>query len=139
MRPLIESKGFILGQGYFLVYSPEREDPGNTTYSTKTIPKVCGAETPTCLNIGVILYGSIIDTAVPVSSIKTAEMTKLLENIYRAVNIGLVNEIKSVADKLVMRWIAIEIVDTFIGSSAHKANAISDTPLACNSDLFDKN
>jgi UDP-N-acetyl-D-glucosamine dehydrogenase len=100
VRPLIESKGFIIGQDYFLVYSPEREDPGNTEYSTKTIPKVCGGETPTCLNVGVKLYESIIDTVVPVSSTKTAEMTKLLENIYRAVNIGLVNEMKIVADKM---------------------------------------
>lgn len=100
VRPLIESKGFIIGQDYFLVYSPEREDPGNTNYTTQTIPKVCGGETPTCLNAGVKLYESIIDTVVPVSSTKTAEMTKLLENIYRAVNIGLVNEMKIVADKM---------------------------------------
>ncbi|MBQ0797317.1 MAG: nucleotide sugar dehydrogenase [Zhongshania sp.] len=100
IRPLIESKGFTIGEDYFLVYSPEREDPGNTSYTTKTIPKVCGGETAACLNAGVKLYESIIDTVVPVSSTKTAEMTKLLENIYRAVNIGLVNEMKIVADKM---------------------------------------
>ncbi|MEX1665021.1 nucleotide sugar dehydrogenase [Zhongshania arctica] len=100
VRPLIESKGFVIGEDYFLVYSPEREDPGNTSYSTKTIPKVCGGETPACLNVGVELYEAIIDTVVRVSSTKTAEMTKLLENIYRAVNIGLVNEMKIVADKM---------------------------------------
>lgn len=100
LRPLIESKGFTVGEDYFLVYSPEREDPGNSSYTTKTIPKVCGGETPTCLSVGVALYESIIDTVVQVSSTKAAEMTKLLENIYRAVNIGLVNEMKIVADKM---------------------------------------
>jgi len=100
VRPLIESKGFTIGEDYYLVYSPEREDPGNSSYTTQTIPKVCGGETPACLNAGVKLYESIIDTVVPVSSTKTAEMTKLLENIYRAVNIGLVNEMKIVADKM---------------------------------------
>ncbi|GAA4103180.1 nucleotide sugar dehydrogenase [Zhongshania borealis] len=100
IRPLIESKGFIIGEDYFLVYSPEREDPGNAQYSTRTIPKVCGGTTQTCLRVGTALYQSIIETIVPVSSTQTAEMTKLLENIYRAVNIGLVNEMKIVADKM---------------------------------------
>lgn len=100
IRPLIESKGFSIGEDYYLIYSPEREDPGNHNYTTKTIPKVCGGETPACLNVGVKLYEAIIDTVVQVSSTKTAEMTKLLENIYRAVNIGLVNEMKIVADKM---------------------------------------
>lgn len=100
IRPLIESKGFSIGEDYYLVYSPEREDPGNSNYTTKTIPKVCGGETPACLNAGAKLYEAIIDTVVQVSSTKTAEMTKLLENIYRAVNIGLVNEMKIVADKM---------------------------------------
>ncbi|CAA0096413.1 nucleotide sugar dehydrogenase [Zhongshania aliphaticivorans] len=100
IRPLVESKGFSIGEDYYLVYSPEREDPGNRSYTTKTIPKVCGGETPACLNAGAKLYEAIIDTVVQVSSTKTAEMTKLLENIYRAVNIGLVNEMKIVADKM---------------------------------------
>lgn len=100
IRPLIESKGFTLGEEYFLTYSPEREDPGNAQYSTRTIPKVCGGTTQTCLRVGTALYQSIIETIVPVSSTQTAEMTKLLENIYRAVNIGLVNEMKIVADKM---------------------------------------
>ena len=100
VRPLIESKGFTIGEDYYLIYSPEREDPGNSHYTTQTIPKVCGGETPACLNAGVKLYESIINTVVPVSSTKTAEMAKLLENIYRAVNIGLVNEMKVVADKM---------------------------------------
>lgn len=100
IQPLIESKGFTIGDNYFLVYSPEREDPGNALFSTGSIPKVCGGTTKSCLTVGTALYQSIIETIVPVSSTKTAEMTKLLENIYRAVNIGLVNEMKIVADKM---------------------------------------
>jgi UDP-N-acetyl-D-glucosamine dehydrogenase len=100
IRPLIESKGYTIGADYFLVYSPEREDPGNAEFTTRAIPKVCGADTPACLEVGKALYGQVVETVVPVSSTKTAEMTKLLENIYRAVNIGLVNEMKIVADKM---------------------------------------
>ena len=82
------------------VYSPEREDPGNEKFTTQTIPKVCGGDTEACKEVGVALYGQVIDKVVPVSSTRTAEMTKLLENIHRAVNIGLVNEMKIVADKM---------------------------------------
>jgi UDP-N-acetyl-D-glucosamine dehydrogenase len=100
LAPRIEAKGFQLGKDYFLVYSPEREDPGNARFSTSTIPKVCGGHTAACLDVGRALYGSVIDRVVPVSSTKAAEMTKLLENIHRAVNIGLVNEMKIVADEM---------------------------------------
>ena len=100
LKPRIESQGFEVGKDIFLVYSPEREDPGNKTYSTQSIPKVCGGTTPGCLEIGVALYESVVDEVVPVSSTQTAEMTKILENIHRAVNIGLVNELKIVADKM---------------------------------------
>lgn len=79
---------------------PEREDPGNPDYGTQDIPKVIGGMTPTCLELGQALYQHAIRTLVPVSSTRTAEMTKLLENIHRAVNIGLVNEMKIVADKM---------------------------------------
>ena len=89
-----------MGKDFFLVYSPEREDPGNTDFSTKTIPKVCGGCSANCLEIGFQLYSQVIDNVIKVSSTKTAEMTKLLENIHRAVNIGLVNEMKIVADKM---------------------------------------
>jgi UDP-N-acetyl-D-glucosamine dehydrogenase len=82
------------------VYSPEREDPGNPNFTTRTIPKVCGGHTQACQEVGVALYGQVIDRVVPVSSTRAAEMTKLLENIHRAVNIGLVNEMKIVADKM---------------------------------------
>ena len=84
---------------FFLVFSPEREDPGNPNFSTQTIPKVCGGCTSACLEVGLALYGSVIDRVVPVSSTRAAELTKLLENIHRSVNIGLVNEMKMVADK----------------------------------------
>ncbi len=100
LKPLLESRNFTLGEDYYLAYSPEREDPGNSQFSTRTIPKVCGGHTPNCLVVAEALYGQVIDTIVPVSSTKAAELTKLLENIYRAVNIGLVNEMKIVADKM---------------------------------------
>ena len=100
LKPRIESRGFQVGEDIFLVYSPEREDPSNPDFETRNIPKVCGGDTPQCLEVGISLYGQVIDQVVPVSSTRTAEMTKLLENIHRAVNIGLVNEMKIVADKM---------------------------------------
>jgi UDP-N-acetyl-D-glucosamine dehydrogenase len=100
LKPRIESRGFTIGEDVFLVFSPEREDPGNADFTTRTIPKVCGGVTPACQEVGVALYGSVIDKVVQVSSTRAAEMTKLLENIHRAVNIGLVNEMKIVADRM---------------------------------------
>lgn len=100
LLPRIRSHGFNPGDDIFLVYSPEREDPGNPSFNTQTIPKVCGGYTADCLEAGVALYSHAVDTVVQVSSLKTAEMTKLLENIHRAVNIGLVNEMKMVADRM---------------------------------------
>lgn len=100
LKPRIESRGFKVGENIYLVYSPEREDPGNAEFVTATIPKVCGGVTPGCLEAGLALYGHVINKVVPVSSTRAAEMTKLLENIHRAVNIGLANEMKVVADKM---------------------------------------
>ncbi|MFV8258363.1 nucleotide sugar dehydrogenase [Bdellovibrio bacteriovorus] len=100
LKPRIESRGFKVGEDVYLVFSPEREDPGNPNFTTRTIPKVVGGYSPSCLEVGIELYGGVIDKVVPVSSTKAAEMTKLLENIHRAVNIGLVNEMKIVADKM---------------------------------------
>lgn len=100
LLPRMESTGLKVGQDAFLVFSPEREDPGNPNFTTRTIPKVCGGHTQACLDVGLALYGQVIDRVVPVSSTRAAELTKLLENIHRAVNIGLVNEMKIVADKM---------------------------------------
>jgi UDP-N-acetyl-D-glucosamine dehydrogenase len=100
LKPRIEARGFTIGKDVFLVFSPEREDPGNPDFTTRTIPKVCGGVTAACQEVGVALYGSVIDRVVQVSSTRAAEMTKLLENIHRAVNIGLVNEMKIVADRM---------------------------------------
>ncbi len=100
LLPRIESTGLAVGQNIALVFSPEREDPGNAKFTTRSIPKVVGGISPTCLEVGKALYGQAIDRIVPVSSTRAAEMTKLLENIHRAVNIGLVNEMKIVADKM---------------------------------------
>jgi UDP-N-acetyl-D-glucosamine dehydrogenase len=88
------SERLTVGQDYFLVFSPEREDPGNPTFHVQNIPKVVGGITPACLEHGVALYSRVVDRVVPVSSTQAAEMTKLLENIYRAVNIALINELK---------------------------------------------
>ena len=93
-------KGFDVGKDFYLVYSPEEEDPGNSDYCIKNIPKVLGGHSKECLEIGLSLYGKIVDKLVPVSNLKTAEMTKLLENIHRAVNIGLINELKPIANHL---------------------------------------
>ncbi|MDY0348819.1 MAG: nucleotide sugar dehydrogenase [Tenuifilaceae bacterium] len=100
LLPRLEAGGLVVGENIFLVYSPEREDPGNPDFVTRTIPKVIGGHTPACLEVGMALYEQAIDRVVPVSSTRAAEMTKLLENIHRAVNIGLVNEMKIVADKM---------------------------------------
>jgi UDP-N-acetyl-D-glucosamine dehydrogenase len=100
LKTRIEKTGLCVGQDVFLVYSPEREDPGNVNFSTASIPKVCGGDTKNCLDAGQALYHSVIDDVVRVSSTRVAEMTKLLENIHRSVNIGLMNEMKVLADKM---------------------------------------
>jgi UDP-N-acetyl-D-glucosamine dehydrogenase len=100
LAPRLQSRGLTIGEDVFLVFSPEREDPGNAHFDTRTIPKVCGGDTPACMQAGLALYGAAIDRVVPVSSTRAAELTKLLENIHRAVNIGLVNEMKIIADKM---------------------------------------
>ncbi|MFT4241096.1 MAG: nucleotide sugar dehydrogenase [Acidovorax sp.] len=100
LAPRLRARGLEPGENCALVFSPEREDPGNPDYGTKDIPKVIGGHTPRCLALGTALYQHAIQTLVPVSSTRAAEMTKLLENIHRSVNIGLVNEMKIVADKM---------------------------------------
>jgi len=93
LLPLLSNQ-LKVGEDFFLVFSPEREDPGNPHFQVRTIPKVVGGVTAPCLEHGVAFYSQVIDRVIPVSSTQTAEMTKLLENIYRAVNIALVNELK---------------------------------------------
>src|SRR4051812_17224647 len=100
LKPRLESRGFEVGRDIFLCFSPEREDPGNARFNTRNIPKICGGATPACLAAGVALYSQAVDQVVPVSSMRAAEMTKLLENIHRAVNIGLVNEMKIIAERM---------------------------------------
>jgi len=100
LLPRLESTGLHVGEDIYLAFSPEREDPGNPDFTTQTIPKVVGGVSPKCLDIATTLYQQVIDKVVPVSSTRVAEMSKLLENIHRAVNIGLVNEMKMVADKM---------------------------------------
>jgi UDP-N-acetyl-D-glucosamine dehydrogenase len=100
LRPRIEARGLSVGTQVFLCFSPEREDPGNPLSVTRALPKILGGSTPACLQAGLALYGAAIDRVVPVSSTRAAEMTKLLENIHRAVNIGLVNEMKIVCDRM---------------------------------------
>jgi UDP-N-acetyl-D-glucosamine dehydrogenase len=100
LKPRLESRGFVVGEDMFLVFSPEREDPGNPNFHTRTIPKICGGHTAACLEAGLALYSQAIDQVIPVSSTRAAELTKLLENIHRAVNIGLVNEMKIIADRM---------------------------------------
>ena len=96
----VEKAGFKVGRDVFVCFSPEREDPGNPQYATSNIPKICGGTTPACLEAGLALYGQVISKVVPVSSTRVAEMTKLLENIHRSVNIGLANEMKIICDRM---------------------------------------
>lgn len=100
LLPYVENAGLTVGEDFYLIYSPEREDPANENFTTQTIPKVVGGHTKACLEAGTSLYENFIDTIVPVSSTEASEMVKLLENIYRSINIGLVNEMKIVADAM---------------------------------------
>jgi len=98
VRALLDANcsGLRAGRDYWLAYSPEREDPGNVRFDTQTIPKLVGGLTPNCLSVAVALYGSVLDKVIPVGSMRVAEMAKLYENVFRGVNIALVNELKMV-------------------------------------------
>lgn len=100
LLPAVQREGLDAGRDFFMVYSPEREDPGNPKFNTRTIPKVLGGLTPTCRIVGETFYREVFNQVVTVSSTGAAEMTKLLENIYRAVNIALVNELKMLTDRM---------------------------------------
>lgn len=111
--PILEKKGYEVGEDFFLVFSPEREDPGRKDYTTKTIPKIVGGVTERCCDLGVTLYSKIVDRVISASSPRVAEMTKLLENIYRCVNIALVNELKVLCHKMdIDIWEVIEAAKT---------------------------
>ncbi len=113
LTPRLEARGLVVGRDVFVAFSPERVDPGNPVYHTKNTPKVVGGVTPACAEVARRLYESCIDTVVPVTSPEAAELVKLLENTFRAVNIGLVNEIAIVCDKLgVDVWEVIDAAAT---------------------------
>ncbi|HXT15459.1 MAG TPA: nucleotide sugar dehydrogenase [Gemmatimonadaceae bacterium] len=113
LLPALTNRGFTVGKDVFVAFSPERVDPGNPVYHTKNTPKVVGGVTPNCTELATALYGSCIDQVVPVSSPEAAELTKLLENTFRSVNIGLVNEMAIVCDKLgVDVWEVIDAAAT---------------------------
>lgn len=100
LQPMFEAKGFTIGEDLFLAFSPERVDPGNTTYTTKNTPKVVGGVTQKCTTLACSTYAHAIDTTVPVSSPRTAELVKLYENTFRSVNIAMANEMALIANKL---------------------------------------
>jgi UDP-N-acetyl-D-glucosamine dehydrogenase len=113
MLPRFEARGLVVGEDFFLCFSPERVDPGNPHWHTKNTPKVVGGITSQCSELAVSLYAKFIDTPVPVSSPEAAELTKLLENTFRMINIGLVNEMAVIADKLgVNVWEVIDAAAT---------------------------
>jgi UDP-N-acetyl-D-glucosamine dehydrogenase len=109
VRPILERGGLRVGRDFHLAFSPEREDPNNRDFTTRTIPKLVGGITPECGRVAAALYGTVIERVVPVSSASVAEAAKLLENIYRSVNIALVNELKVLFERMGLNvW---EIID----------------------------
>ncbi|BCM88557.1 UDP-N-acetyl-D-glucosamine 6-dehydrogenase [Abditibacteriota bacterium] len=113
VRPLLEAQGLTAGQDFFLAFSPERIDPGNKTFPINKVPKVVGGFSPPCLQVARALYDSIVEETVPVSSTQAAELTKLLENIFRSVNIALVNEMALLCDRMnIDVWEVIDAAST---------------------------
>jgi UDP-N-acetyl-D-glucosamine dehydrogenase len=113
MIPLLEARGLEVGSDIFLCFSPERVDPGNEKWHTKNTPKVIGGMTPHCVDLGAAIYGKFIERMVPVSSPEAAELTKLLENTFRMINIGLANEMAQICDRLgVDVWEVIDAAAT---------------------------
>ena len=111
--PRLQERGFEVGRDIFLAFSPERVDPGNKTYTTKNVPKVVGGMTPACTKLACTLYEQSLERVIPVSSPRVAEMVKLLENTFRIVNIGLVNEMALLSDKMGINvWEVIEAAAT---------------------------
>src|SRR5271154_987861 len=111
--PMLEKSGLKVGVDFFLCFSPERVDPGNPKFQTKNIPKVVGGTTPACTRLGSLFYSQALETVVPVSSTQVAEMVKLLENTFRMINIGLVNEMAIMCDGMGINvWEVIEAAAT---------------------------
>lgn len=113
VKPTLESTGLVAGSDFFLAFSPERIDPGNEQFPVHKVPKVVGGHTPGCLEAAVKLYAAVVERPVPVSSTQAAELTKLLENIFRSVNIALVNEMAMLCDRMnIDIWEVIEAAST---------------------------
>jgi len=113
LLPMFEKPGMKVGEDFFLCFSPERVDPGNATYQTINIPKVVGGITPACTELGTLLYSQALEKVVPVSSTRVAEMVKLLENTFRMINIGLVNEMAIMCDQMGINvWEVIDAAAT---------------------------
>jgi UDP-N-acetyl-D-glucosamine dehydrogenase len=113
VRPMLEKAGIETGTDLFLCFSPERVDPGNPKFQTKNIPKVVGGTTPACTEIGVLFYSQALETVVPVASTQVAEMVKLLENTFRMINIGLVNELAMMCERMNINvWEVIDAAAT---------------------------
>ena len=113
LQPMFEARGLTVGEGFYLAFSPERVDPANEKFNTRNTPKVVGGTTPACSEMAAVLYSAAVDTVVPVSSTQVAEMVKLLENTFRAVNIGLVNEIALMAHRMKIDvWEVIDAAKT---------------------------
>src|SRR5947208_4033034 len=113
LLPILEESGLTAGEDFHLAFAPERVDPGNRTWSTKNVTKVVGGITPACTEAAAKLYGSAIDTIHPVSSPEAAELSKLLENIFRSVNIALVNELAQLCERMEIDvWEVLEAAAT---------------------------
>ena len=125
VQPLLERSGLKAGVDFFLAFSPERVDPGNPTFHTRNVPKVVGGVTPACAEVACALYGTSIERLVPVSSTRVAEMVKLLENTFRAVNIGLVNELALMCDRL-----GIDVDSRKVEAITRGESYIPDVPFA---------
>jgi UDP-N-acetyl-D-glucosamine dehydrogenase len=111
--PRLLESGLEVGRDFFLCFSPERVDPGNPRFQTRNIPKVVGGVTPTCTELGALVYQQAVETVIPVSSTQVAEMVKLLENTFRSINIGLANEMALLCDRLKINiWEVIEAAST---------------------------
>ena len=114
VRPMLERDGLRVGEDFFLCFSPERVDPGNPNFQTKNIPKVVGGTTAECTRMGALFYSQALEKVVPVSSTQVAEMVKLLENTFRMINIGLVNELAIMCGRMGINvWEVIDAAARF--------------------------